>query len=349
MCEKAEAQTCKTHKNKHFTKLSLQFRVQDVKETDSFYYFCNMNISVIIPVFRVEHTLQRCVDSIVQQTFGNWEIVLVDDGSDDRSPAICDDYAARDTRIRVIHQENRGLGAARNSGIEVSTGDCIMFVDSDDTLHHDTLRQLAQFMSDHEEYDFAEFPIMMHCGNARQQQLLTFPQREFHDKWDYWFNMQAYRHSYACNKIFRRRVFHKVRFQEGKKFEDMFTLPEILAASKCYATCNYGTYYYYDNAEGITATAGKALAHLLEAHIRVLGNHLHWQRPTDISRKAFSTYYAHVLNIQIDVSRLCGMQNIALRTLPYFSTTKLIILHITGMKLLCLINKFYHPLCRNNR
>lgn len=308
-----------------------------------------MNISVIIPVFRVEHTLQRCVDSIMQQTFSDWEMVLVDDGSDDGSPAMCDNYAAHDTRIRVIHQENRGLGAARNRGIKESTGDCIMFVDSDDTLHHDTLRLLAQFMSCHEDCDFAEFPIMTHYGNARQQQLLTFPQKKFHNRWDYWFKFQAYRHSYACNKIFRRRVFSKVRFKEGKKFEDMFTLPEILAASNCYATCDCGLYYYYDNAEGITATAGKALADLLEAHLRVLDNYLHWQRPAGISRKAFGAYYAHVVNIQIDTSQLCGTKSVVLRTLPYFNTLKLIILHITGMKTFCLINKFYHLLCRNNR
>ena len=91
-------------------------------------------ISVIVPVYKVERYLDRCVQSIVDQTYRNLEIILVDDGSPDSCPDMCDAWIAKDYRIRVIHQENQGLGAARNSGIESSTGELIGFVDSDDWL-----------------------------------------------------------------------------------------------------------------------------------------------------------------------------------------------------------------------
>ncbi len=307
-----------------------------------------MIISVIIPVFRVEHTIKRCVDSILRQTFSDWEMILVDDGSDDRCPQLCDAYAAADTRIHAIHQPNRGLGAARNSGIERATGDCLMFLDSDDALHPDTLRLLAEVMEQHEDYDFLEFPIFQHYGNASRQRLLSFSPQTFTDKWDYWFNAHAYQHSYACNKIFRARVLRSVRFREGKKFEDIHTLPLILDACSRFATTDKGLYLYYDNAYGITATADKGLADLLEGHLLVLRDALHWQCPAGISSKAFATYYAHVLNIQIDVCERCGTGSIALPALPCRGTPKLLFIHLFGMKALCLFIKLLHRIWRNS-
>lgn len=307
-----------------------------------------MKISVIIPVFRVERTIKRCVDSVLQQTFTDWEMILVDDGSDDNSPQMCDSYAYTDRRIRVIHQPNKGLGAARNSGIDAAEGECLMFLDSDDVLHPDTFMHLSDIMERNEEYDFVEFPIFQYYGNATRQSLLSFPPQTFTDKWDYWFNANAYQHSYACNKIFRARVFSDIRFREGKKFEDLHTLPHILNVCSQFATTDKGLYYYYDNDDGITATAGKGLSDLLEGHIHVLRDSLGWQRPANISRKAFGTYYAHVVNIQMDVSERCGNESIFLPVLPYWNTTKLIIMHIVGMKTLCKLNKTFHRIWRNS-
>lgn len=118
-----------------------------------------MKISVIIPVYRVEHTLRRCVDSILRQDFTDWEMILVDDGSDDASPQICDEYAAKDPRIRTVHQPNRGLGAARNTGMDVAHGELIMFADSDDYVGEGTLGALAAYMNRNEDVDMAEFPF----------------------------------------------------------------------------------------------------------------------------------------------------------------------------------------------
>ena len=95
-----------------------------------------MKLSVIVPVYQVEATLDRCVASIVGQTFSDLEVILVDDGSSDRSPQLCDEWAAKDSRVRVIHKTNGGLSDARNAGLDVATGDFVTFVDSDDYLEH---------------------------------------------------------------------------------------------------------------------------------------------------------------------------------------------------------------------
>ena len=94
----------------------------------------NPKISVIVPVYKVEKYLDKCVESIVNQTYKNLEIILVDDGSPDNCPAMCDEWAEKDERIRVIHKENGGLADARNAGMDIATGDYIGFVDSDDWI-----------------------------------------------------------------------------------------------------------------------------------------------------------------------------------------------------------------------
>lgn len=92
-------------------------------------------ISVIVPIYNVEKYLARCVDSIINQTYKNLEIILVDDGSPDNCPKMCDDFAKKDSRISVVHKENGGLSDARNAGMKIASGECIVFVDSDDYIH----------------------------------------------------------------------------------------------------------------------------------------------------------------------------------------------------------------------
>ena len=105
-------------------------------------YLCDVKLSVVIPVFRVEHTLQRCVESVLQQDLSDMEVILVDDGSPDHCPKLCDEWAEKDTRIKVIHQENKGLSGARNAGIDIAQGDYLTFVDSDDYLALNTYQPL---------------------------------------------------------------------------------------------------------------------------------------------------------------------------------------------------------------
>ena len=110
----------------------------------------NEKISIIVPVYKVERYLDRCVDSLVNQTWRNIEIILVDDGSPDSCPALCDEWAKRDERIKVVHKENAGLGMARNSGLDVMTGDFVMFVDSDDFIHQSTCETALQSLCEND-------------------------------------------------------------------------------------------------------------------------------------------------------------------------------------------------------
>ena len=99
-------------------------------------------VSVIVPIYNVELYLERCIKSIINQTYRNLEIILVDDGSPDRCPQICDEWCAKDERVKVIHKDNAGLGMARNTGIEHATGEYVYFVDSDDYIDNDTIEQV---------------------------------------------------------------------------------------------------------------------------------------------------------------------------------------------------------------
>ena len=105
-------------------------------------------ISVIVPVYRVEEYLERCVKSILSQTYKNLEVILVDDGSPDQCPAICDACAEKDARVKVIHQENKGLSGARNAGIDAASGEYLAFVDSDDYVSPHFIEELYQLLQD---------------------------------------------------------------------------------------------------------------------------------------------------------------------------------------------------------
>ena len=103
-----------------------------------------MKVSAIVPVYNVEKYIYRCVDSILNQTFSDFELILVDDGSPDNCPQICDEYAKKDSRIKVIHKENGGLSSARNAGLDIASGEWISFIDSDDWIHKDYLLYLPE-------------------------------------------------------------------------------------------------------------------------------------------------------------------------------------------------------------
>lgn len=294
-----------------------------------------MKLSVIIPVYQTEHTLERCMESVVGQSFDNLEIILVDDGSPDNCPRLCDEWARRDTRIHVIHQENKGLSGARNTGIEAAKGDVITFVDSDDFIAPGTYEAAMPFI---DNADIVEFPVLRFYGTHRQK-LLSFQHHSYSDMRDYWIEGRAYEHAYAWNKLYRRNLFDNVRFPEGIVFEDVHTLPHLLANARRVQTIDKGCYYYCTNPRGITATAsGQELSMLLDAHCKVIG---HW---------CDDRYYLHVLNIQTDVYELTGKapllpyRSIALlaEKLSFKERMKGLFLNLSDVKTICKLNKTIH-------
>lgn len=290
-----------------------------------------MKLSIIIPVYNVEDTLDRCVESVLHQGIDDFEVILVDDGSTDRSAKMCDEWQTMEKHIIVIHQQNAGLSAARNAGIEKATGELITFVDSDDYLKDDTYSAIMPLA---EAHDIVEFPIWRFF-----LQMISLPDKVFTDKQAYWHKTKAYTHTYAWNKIYKTSLFDKIRFPVGRVFEDAVTFPLLLQAAKDICTTSKGLYYYTQNAKGITATAnGHELQSLLDGHMQALAL---WPDPC---------YYLHVLNIQIDVYEQAGTAPVLPfkrinpfdESLPPRLQLKAILLNIFGVKGLCKITKVIH-------
>lgn len=296
-----------------------------------------MKLSIVIPVYRVEDTLDRCVESVLGQTFTDLEVILVDDGSPDECPRMCDAWARRDHRIRVIHKENGGLSDARNAGINVAQGDYITFVDSDDFIGKTTYEEVMPLA---EQADIVEYAIYRYDG-SNSKKMIPLPEKSYDDMQDYWLKGKAYLHTYACNKIFSRQLFGNVCFPVGRVFEDAATLPLLLSKTRRVTTTGRGCYYYCANNRGITARAtGKELAQLLESHVDTLH---YWQD---------ETYYMHVLNIQLDVCEQTGRApilpnrriHLSDSPLDYKHKLKALMINLIGIKGLCTISKLYHRL-----
>lgn len=213
-------------------------------------------ISTIVPVYRVEKYIRRCVDSILAQSFLDYELILVDDGSPDWSGTICDEYAARDPRIRVIHKENGGLSSARNAGIDVSSGEYLFFIDSDDVIHPDTLRILYECISK----TGAEISVGEFTRFSEEDSITFLPWDENYtvltnlEALNAFFDGRESLHSLvsACCKLIRRDLFNGIRFPIGRLFEDEFTTYKLYYHAAKTVFCGATLYCYFVNDDGIT-------------------------------------------------------------------------------------------------
>lgn len=308
-----------------------------------------MKLSIIIPVYQTRKTLKRCVDSVLKQEFRDWQMILVDDASTDGCASICADYAKREGRIQHVRlKRNSGLSAARNAGLAKAKGDYVTFIDSDDYLAPDTLKELMEQIAIHPDYDILEYPLYCHFGSPKQERM-QFTRREFTNMAAYWLETQAWRHTYAWNKIYKRDVWQGVKFPEGRTFEDTFTMPLLLRRCSRIATTDVGLYYYTMNPNGITQQAGaKDLNSLLDGNLimlrRMANDKRAKQRVKDYDQW-MARYYADVLNIQLDVYRASGKVRSDFPILPYRNTLKLKVLHLFGLRNFC---KIHSLVCRNH-
>jgi len=205
---------------------------------------------VIVPVYNVEKYLEKCLNSIVNQTYQNLEIILVDDGSPDGCGAICDKYAAQDQRIRVIHKENGGLSSARNAGLEIATGEYINFVDSDDWIEPDMYEYL---LSGAQQAGadivvcgmFEELPDRQHCHSWHDAE--TFNTEEGLEQL---FLRKKYSHS-AWAKLYRRTLFADVRFPDGRNFEDIATTYRVFEKAQIVRLLPKAKYHYLQRNDSI--------------------------------------------------------------------------------------------------
>lgn len=210
-------------------------------------------ISVIVPIYKVEKYLHRCVESIRSQTLSDFELILVDDGSPDNCGTICDEYAEKDNRITVIHQKNGGLSAARNAGIEWvlvnSNSKWIAFVDSDDWIHPKYLDFLYRAV----EKDKTKISV---CNFVRESQYSeSFSDAFFHSEtvqgmkiFESNLNIQA---TVAWNKLYAKELFCELRYPNGRLHEDEFITYKLLYQAGKVSWIDIPLYFYYHNPNGI--------------------------------------------------------------------------------------------------
>lgn len=211
-------------------------------------------ISVIIPIFRVEKYIDKCVASVCRQTYRNLEILLVDDGSDDRCPGICDRLAEKDSRIRVIHKQNGGLSDARNVGIDQAKGQFLLFVDGDDYIADCMIEGLYRVMMDGK----ADLAICDY-GMVKEDEEVVF------DPVDYeslqvmnrsqavmeLFGEASLKTIVAWNKLYRRELFTHIRYPFGKSHEDEFVIHHILDQADRIGYTNSCWYGYVQRSDSI--------------------------------------------------------------------------------------------------
>lgn len=215
-----------------------------------------MKLSIIVPVYKIRRYLQRCIESILQQTYTDYELILVDDGSTDGCGAICDRFAQECDKVKVIHKKNGGLSSARNAGIAAARGEYITFVDGDDTIASGTFYYNMRILLSNPDIDILEYPITKNYESPQSEIISFKPEKVsgagniFQD----WIRRKGYEHCFSCNKIFRADLFNFIRFPEGEVFEDTYITPILYesAYNVYYSDC--GFYYYYKNAGSISNT-----------------------------------------------------------------------------------------------
>lgn len=212
-------------------------------------------ISVIIPVYKVEPYLDRCLQSVIKQSYTSLEIILVDDGSPDNSGEMCDTWAQKDSRIKVIHKENGGLSSARNTGLTIATGKYVFFVDSDDWITKDALAYLIQLIED-TDADIVSGSYVITDGSSKyisQHNKYRIMNRE--EALEYYLKIGMSRRisDYpAWGKLYKKELIDKIQFPVGQLYEDVATVYRLIMSCKQYVKSEKIIYYYYKNNNSIT-------------------------------------------------------------------------------------------------
>lgn len=223
-------------------------------------------VSVIVPIYKVEKYLLRCVKSIQQQTYSELEIILVDDGSPDSCPQICDELAAQDTRIKVIHKANGGLSDARNVGIRSSTGEYLVFVDSDDEIAPEMIERLYTAVQLNGTkmalcnvlcIDETGLPTGESEGSPIQNEYLSADQilPRFYQKNGLFYIV-------AWNKLYHRSLFQEITFPVGKWHEDEFVAAQLIWKARRVVCIDYMGYHYVTQRAGSIMSIQNDVRHL---------------------------------------------------------------------------------------
>lgn len=210
-------------------------------------------VSIIVPIYKVENYLERCICSILNQTWSDFELILVDDGSPDGCPQLCDQWKEKDSRIKVIHKENGGLSDARNAGLKIASGELIAFVDSDDWVSPDYLSVLVETLQKN-DCDIVECGIIRTRGEADElrsgkenTKVSLFQTEEALEQ----LIKDSLFHQYVWNKLYKRSVIGKIFFEKGKTNEDEFWTYQVFENAKRIGRVEVPLYYYFQRATSI--------------------------------------------------------------------------------------------------
>ncbi len=256
-------------------------------------------ISIIVPVYKVEQYLRRCLDSIVAQTFADWECILIDDGSPDNSGKICDEYAEKDNRFRVFHQGNAGVSAARNKGLDEARGEWITFVDSDDWVEREMLEDLHKYAKD----NCAEVVI---CGfsntDGKQKRKSIIPKTgslNMPKDFEWYFNA-------PWGKIFKKDIIDKynIKFPLGITLaEDLWFVFQILYSATNVYGINEILYNYYYNSDSVTKSLSEknfkdeiCIIKMIEKQISQNNNNSEWNKWLNIKKLSAKNNYLYKCN-----------------------------------------------------
>lgn len=224
-------------------------------------------VSIIVPVYNVEEYIDKCIESIVLQTYKNIEIILVDDGSKDMSAEKCDKWEKKDKRIKIIHKNNGGLSDARNVGIEECHGDYIVFVDSDDYIEKEMIEILYDRIQKNDcDISICDFYITENNSDLEQN---NYNKSEFivegEKKFNYLYNEYSMVTVVAWNKMYNKKIFEDIRYPVGKLHEDEFIICDILnKANKIYYIMK-PLYHYVQRKSSIMATMSIRKFDIIEA------------------------------------------------------------------------------------
>ena len=218
-------------------------------------------ISVIIPVYNVEKYLKKCIDSIINQTYYNLEIIIVDDGSPDNCPTIIDEYAKLDKRVKAIHKQNGGVSSARNLGLKYATGDYIIFIDSDDYLAINMIEKLYKAMINNNA-DMSVCQILRMQENSNGEMVFLNDIKEPYKEKIYSTNemikgilLDASIGNFVCNKLLKKELIEGITFPEGKVYEDVATTYKLVHKAKKIVCINDKLYYYLIGRIGATTSS----------------------------------------------------------------------------------------------
>lgn len=210
-------------------------------------------ISIIVPIYNVEKYLPKCIESILNQTYTNLEIILVDDGSLDNSSQICDEYAKRDKRIKVIHQRNSGPGFTRNAGLDIYSGEFVMFIDPDDYISKDAV----QVLYDRIVIDGSDMAVGKHTDvyddGSCNGTYCSFMKNAVISKRDL-FSMMGKSNFIAvssCAKLYKRKIFDEIRYPKLKSAEDLWIFTKVVDKCKTISIVDKTIYYYYQRSDSL--------------------------------------------------------------------------------------------------